>query len=147
VFVYRSLQLLCGYLSVIAAKIWITFHMVILHLLLVVTVAMAIHHTQFVFEQRNYALMVLGGFSMGTVLFVVPIECFLAGMVVERGDQVKKNLLKFSGRRRFAFKTAWSFRPHRIVLTYPFFDVDNSTWLEFLNISTDHLVNLLLLTK
>ncbi|CAL8130777.1 unnamed protein product [Orchesella dallaii] len=144
IFVYRSHQLLWTHYNALIAKLRISLHFAMLHVLVVALTFIVIRYMGEFLRDGEYffAFLIVSGLLSSIV--TAKLECKLIGKLVKDSVNMKEKLLKLSGRGGFVYKTARSFLPHRALSTYPFFVVTNETFLEFLDICVDHVVNLLL---
>lgn len=141
--IYRYHQVQCNYLNAIMAKFRIALHFGILHMLFILSTYVLIRNFDMFLAQEEYELVIIFSLVVITVLLLCKLECVFIGTMVETSATMKTRLLTLSSRKHYVFKTAKSFRILVAKTTYPLFTVRNETYLEFWNVSVDHIVNLL----
>ncbi len=90
-----------------------------------------------------FSLTLILAVSAFIAIFIFYIECWVIDDLESKWKNYKDNLLKSVGRKTGIYKVALSFRPVILKTTYPFCNVNRSTFLEFVNEGVDILVNLL----
>lgn len=143
--VYRNNQVLCCHANSFIAMFRFSLHFAMLHILFIVCSFLVIKHFNTFFEMG--AMELIGVLFMFIIIAIgiCKFECLLAGATVESSDDFKQSFLKLLGRSHYAYKTALSFQRLSVKTTYPLFTLSHESYLEFLNVSVDHIVNLLCL--
>lgn len=138
--IYRYHQVLCNYLNAIIGKFRIALHFGILHMVFILSTYVLILNLDMFLTLGEYELMGIFGIVMIFIVIICKLECVFIGIMVETSVTMKKRLLTLSsGRRHYVFKTAKSFQILVAKTTYPLFTVKNETYLEFWNVSVDHI--------
>jgi len=115
----------------------------VLHICIVCGTFLVVRNLLNLVEEANILLLATTLFLFTMEIIVTRLECSFLGLVVSSSENVRKALLRLSSRKRYVYKTARSFRTIQASVTDSFFRIDNSTFLEIINVAADHIVNLL----
>jgi len=141
--IYRCHQLLCIYLNEIVAKFRMAAHFAMMHVCVILSIYMIIRNFSTFIEKGVVDLLLVFGMFATFGLSLCKLECTFLGSLVESSEEFKGSFLKLSGRKRYSHKVARSFQTLQARTTYPLFHVEKGTFLEFVDVSVDHIVNLL----
>ncbi len=148
ILIYRSLQLLTGLCNLYCKTIRLAYHSA--------GASMIFSLSSYILIKKGPALLSGGSimsYSLATLLWVSLFitvfmfceECFVIDELETRWRVYKNNILTSKSRRTRMYKTAISFRTVPVMTTYPFCNVNRSTFLEWMNVGIDNLVSLLLI--
>ncbi|CAL8130769.1 unnamed protein product [Orchesella dallaii] len=143
--VYRCYEVLWSNFNDIFSNIRTALHLIILHIVMVISSYICVKHTNEFILQREYVFAGIIIAGVVVPLIITKLECLFLGGMREDSQILRNNLVNLSNQAGFVYKSAVSFRLHCLKVTHPFFTVSYDTFLEFVNISVDHILNLLLL--
>lgn len=89
------------------------------------------------------SLTLMLGTAMILSVYVFYMECSLIDDLEGKCKNYKKHLVMSTGSKSGVYKAAISFRPVIVQTTYPFCNVNRSTFFEWCNASVNNLVSLL----
>ncbi len=146
--IYRSLQLLTGVCNRFCQTVRLAYHSA--------GSLMTFVFSSYILIKKGPALLSGGSimsFALATILVVALsicvllfyVECLIIDELENRWRTYKNNILTSKSRRTRVYKTAISFRTVTVMTTYPFCNVNRSTFLEWMNVCIDNLVSLLLI--
>lgn len=143
--VYRYNHVLCNYINVLVGNFRIALHFGFAHFIVVLISFILIKNGELFLEQGAYDLIGILIFLLFINVILIKLECSFIGTIIETYKAMKANFLRLSSRRTYSYKAAKSFQTLVVKTTYPLFTVSKDTYLEFWNVSVDHIVNLLCL--
>lgn len=144
--IYRTFQVFSALMNGFMAKIRYALHAACFLIGSVICAYALIRYNSLFFGDDSFS-----SYSMGIMLIIAGIlapaiflaECNLTEHVVRKTIQYRNSLLNKTSRKSRIRKAACSFWPVRLRTTYPFFNVNNSSFLEYMGIGVDNLVSLL----
>lgn len=143
--IYREHQILCIYNNSFVAMFRVSLHFALLHSMFILCLYLIIKYFAMFVEKGAMELIGVLMMFVLIALGIVKIESILGGHVVESSVTLKKSLMMLTSRKTSEYKVAVSLQKLSVKTTYPLFSVSHETFLEFLNVSVDHIVNLLCL--
>lgn len=141
--VFRSSQLLCNRWHALFAKFRVTIHFSVLHIAFITCCFVQIRYHNLFLANNSFLLMVMIMFVTIGLILIVKYECSFIGTMVDGSREFKTACLKYANRRSRMYKSAKSFPTLITTTTYPMFTLNNESYLEFWNVSIDHIVNLI----
>ncbi len=143
--VFRSSQLLCNRWNILFGKFRVTIHFSVLHIAFITCCFLQIRYHKLFLANDSFAIMAIIMFATICVILIAKYECSFVGTMVDDSREFKTACLKYANRKSCMYKTAKSFPTLITTTTYPMFTLNNESYLEFWNVSIDHIVNLLCL--
>lgn len=146
VWIYRSFQVLTGLCNVIVATVRFATHSASMIVILNVACFALIKRGGLLFQDgspMSYSLAGILGTAIFLPVFIFYLECYFVDRLDCAWKQYRKNILSITLQKSAIYKTALSFSGVTVKSTYPFCNVNRSTFPEWLSAAVDMLVNLL----
>lgn len=141
--VFRSSQLLCNRWHSLFGKFRVTIHFSVLHIGFITCCYLQIRYHKLFLNNNSLEIMAVIVFATIIFVLITKYECSFVGTMVDGSREFKVSCLKYANIKSCMYKTAKSFPTLITTTTYPMFTLNNESYLEFLNVSIDHIVNLL----
>ncbi len=148
VLIYRSLQLLTGLFNMMCKTIRFAYHSAGALMIFVFSSFTLITKGSLLLSGgsfMSFSLVALLAIFLFLCLFIFFLECVVIDELENRWKNYRNNILTSKFRRTRVYKSAMSFRSVTLMTTYPFCNINRSTFLEWMNAGIDNIVTLLLI--
>lgn len=143
--VYRSLQVFMAIPNTIVTQSRYVAHASAMQIVWVVSAFVLIRYNSQMLDGSPMGLTMVAifaaAFVIGTAVYY--IECKYQDYMEDQWTSYKAVLLAKTSRRSFLYKTARSFRPVGLRLGGMFYNVNNSTYTEWIDVGINNLTTLL----
>lgn len=140
---YRSLQTLCTCLNALIKRFRVACHIAIVHILIVLFTFLLMRNYELCFDNGEYGVLFVMATLLSIAMIVIRLECIEIGLVVDTSTSIKEWVVDNTRRKHYFNKAVRSLQVMYLATAGDLFIVSKDTFVEFYNISLDHLINLL----
>ncbi len=148
ILIYRSLQMLTGLCNIICKTITFAYHSAGAWMIFVFSSYTLIKKGPALLSGgsiMSISLAAIIAIALFLCVFIFFIECSVIDELETRWKNYKSNILTSMSRKTRLYKSALSFRTVTVMTTYPFCNVNRSTFLDWMDAGINNIVSLLLI--
>lgn len=148
IMMHRSLQMLMGLTNLTMATVKLAYHTAVVIVLVVLCNFLLIRHGRYLVSDGTLMGYGIVGIMIVDVFVAILLwysECYLVDEVDTVGIDFKNGLLAITPRKSRMYKTVRSMQSYTLKTTYPCFQVNISTFMEWCDVIANNHVNLLVL--